>query len=178
MPIVPLYARRWAILCHLSVVVLIPLIILFFNIPSISGVNGGCAFKPMSGCNDHARLILLLDHCARLILLWSLPFSSVIISAIILQTKGRIHPFVNNHAKEALRFQFRSAGYTVIIHFVLSTFLAFFYHTVGSLLGFVILIVLFDYLFSPVLAVIQILLGIAAAVQALRGHSAHYPEIK
>jgi hypothetical protein len=91
MSIVPLSARRWATLYHLSVVVLIPLLLLFFNIPSISGVNGVCAFKPMRGCNDHARLILL---------------------------------------------------------------------------------------FPPVLAVIQILLGIVAAIQALRGLNASYPKIK
>jgi uncharacterized Tic20 family protein len=178
MSVIPLSARRWAILCHLSVCILIPLLLLFFNIPSISGVNGGCAFKPMRGCNDHSRFILLLEHCARLILLWSLPFSSVIVCTIIFRLKGGAHPFINNHAKKALKFQVKLAGYTAIIHLILSALLALFNHTVGSLLGFVILIVLFDYLFFPAMVIVQILLGIVAAVQALRGRSAHYPEIK
>jgi uncharacterized Tic20 family protein len=178
MPVIPLFACRWAILCHLSVVILIPLILLFFNIPSISGVNGGCAFKPMRSCDDHVRLILLLEYCARLMLLWTLPFSSVIITTMILQMKGRLHPFINSHAKQALKFQLKLAGYTAIIHLAISTLLIFFYHTVGLLLGHVILIVLFDYLFFPVLAIIQVWLGMAAAVKALRGQCANYPEIK
>jgi uncharacterized Tic20 family protein len=164
MPVIPLSARLWAIFCHLSVVILIPLLLLFFNIPSISGVNGGCAFKPMRGCGENTRLILLLEHCVRLILLWSLPFSSVIVSTIILQIKGRNHLFINSHAKEALKFQFKLAGYIAIIHLILSTLLALFDHT----LGFVILIVLFDYLFFPAMAIVQILLGITQV--ATYGH--------
>jgi uncharacterized Tic20 family protein len=107
-----------------------------------------------------------------------LPFSSVIVCTIIFRLKGGAHPFINNHAKKALKFQVKLAGYTAIIHLILSALLALFNHTVGSLLGFVILIVLFDYLFFPAMVIVQILLGIVAAVQALRGRSAHYPEIK
>jgi uncharacterized Tic20 family protein len=111
------------------VIVLILLLLLFFKLllPALNamdGMNAACVFKPIPGCSDRVLVALFLITLAEVVLLWSLPFVSILITFVLLRLKENTHSFIRSHGREALKFQFQLATYSIIIHLAFLVLLA------------------------------------------------------
>ncbi|MDX2243351.1 MAG: DUF4870 domain-containing protein [Leptolyngbyaceae cyanobacterium bins.302] len=183
MSLLPLSIRIWAAAYHLSVVVLVPLLLVFFKLllPAVNamdGMNSACVFKPIPECNDQILFTLFLVTLAKIVLLWSLPFVSILMIFVLLRMRENIHPFIKNHGREALRFQLKLASYSIVIHAAFLILLALLKPAPDALASNVFLILGFDYFFFPIFAGVQVLSATVAAKQALRGRTTLYPEIR
>jgi uncharacterized Tic20 family protein len=147
-------------------------------INTIPNVNAGCAFKPLPGCNDHVRLTSLLVNLAGLFLLWSMPFLSPLMTKFLLKAKKDIHFCIEEHGREALKFQLETAIYIAVTHFIFLLLLGLLNSTLGGLLGTTLLIILFDLFLFPVFAVLQLVAATDVAIQTLKGKRIQYPKIR
>ena len=167
--VMALSIRLWAALCHLTVIIWASFIFLIQRLfPSSSAA---CFVKPFPECVNRQFQSLLALYLWS-ILLWSLPFISVFTTFIIWKLKGNINLFIKKHGSEAFSFQLKSATYSSIIHLLVCMLSILFNPSV------IILIILIDTFFFPVLAALQLFFAIIVALQAVRGNFIRYVEIK
>jgi uncharacterized Tic20 family protein len=175
----------WAAMIHVSVVILIPILLVFFQwlLPvanKINGININCVYKPFPGCDDnnHRALLLLVNGMA-LLVLWSIPFIALSITMVILKIQKNLHPFIRDNATEAIKFQLNSSGYIAIIHLICVIFLSASYGFRTSHIGaLVILTLTLDLFCFPIFFGFQLIMGIFAATRALKGSITSYPQIR
>jgi uncharacterized Tic20 family protein len=94
-----------------------------------------------------------------------------------LRVAENAHPFIRNHGREALKFQFKLASYSAIVHLAFLSLLALSKPTARALASAIFLVLGFDYFFFPVFAGVQLVVAIVATRQALGGRIARYPAI-
>ncbi len=181
----PLNTRCWAALCHLSVIFWIFFLYLFFQLllpflGAIDIVKIKCLFKPFPECKEEAFFILFLMFFTELLLLWSLPYISVLVVKIMLHVKGKTHPFIKIHAREALDFQLRLASFVGIFHLACMCILLILTkpYKVRAFASTMFLILLFDYFFFSVFAILQLLATLIAVFHSMRGLLFKYLDIK
>jgi uncharacterized Tic20 family protein len=175
----------WAAMIHVSVVILIPILLLSFMrlLPvanKINGINTNCVYKPFPGCDDNNhRALLLLVNSVALLVLWGIPFIALSITMVILKIQKNLHPFIRDHATEAIKFQLNSSVYIAIIHLICIMFLwASSGFRIAHIGGLVIVTLALDLFCSPIFVGFQLIMGIFAATRALKGNITSYTRIR
>lgn len=120
---IPISARLWASLCHLTITIWTLIFSkfsfddeLFDLLPSGASM---CGFKPNPICEDpNVLFVLMLVTLIRLILLWSPQFIVALITLSLWRIKRNNHDFINKHGQEAFSFQFKWAKYTIFINLI------------------------------------------------------------
>ena len=84
-----------------------------------------------------------------------IPLANIVVPIIILSTKGKEDPFVEDQAREAINFQI-----TCFIYILVATISIF------ALIGFVL---------TPIAILFHLIYTVIGAVKANEGHSIRYP---
>ncbi len=175
--------RVYAAVPHIGVIISAPLLLLSPSIYSIiniiSGINPNCAFKPFPGCGVTNRSLMLVINVAALLILWSLPFISPFIIVTVLKIWKNLHPFIRRNAETAAKFQFKLARRAAILHIsFMLVLVALSGFSVGGMAGMFLLTLMADLFFLLIFVVIELFVGMAAAIFALRGRIMKYPEVR
>ncbi len=97
----------------------------------------------------------------------------------ILKTQKVLHPFIQDNARKALKYQLDLSAYIAFLHIMCVLFLsALSRFSVGPLGGLVIVTLTFDLFFFSIFIGIQLIIGFFAANYALKGHIMRYPQIR
>ncbi len=111
--------------------------------------------KPISQYEKDERLWSILCHLLGLLVFVGVPFGNVIGPLVIWLIKKDEFPAVNEHGKAALNFQI-----SMLLYLMVSIFL---------------MLIIVGFLLIAILAVVELVFVIIAAVKASEGEVYHYP---